>query len=536
MKKMQREKKKTKKRRVFKATSIIQATTILMVASIVSRILGYIRDMVIYASFGQNRLTDAYYAAFSIPDFLYNILVGGALSSAFIPVFGGYLARGEKKEALIVANTIFNLVLILMSIGIIFGLIFTPQLISLLVPGFEGAAKNLTISLTRIMFLQALFMALSGLTSGILNAQKHFLMPALGSVLYNLVTILIGYLLSLRYGIAGFSIGVVLGSAVYFAVQIPILFRSEFRYVPLLRLNHEGVQKLIRLFLPVLIGLSVSQFNLFVNQYLASGLDAGVVAALRTAQRLMQLPISLFAVSLGMATFPTMTTQAATANLVEFKSTFKRSLRLILFITIPASIGLIVLRVPVVRLLFEMGAFTAEATLVTSTVLFYYALGIFGWGCVQLLNRTFYALENTRIPVFVGVLVTCINIILNFSLVQIMGYRGLALAYSLAGILNFLLLTVLLKYYLKGLDFGNIFSFLTKVLFSSLIMAAGVKLNIGILGNFLDYGLKVNQLLEVGVALITGILIYAFLVLVLRIPEAEFFLKRIRNRRPKRQN
>ena len=223
-------------------TRIVRAAGIIMVAMVLSRIIGYVRDMVIYFRFGQNNLTDAYNAAFSIPDFLYYLLVGGALSSAFIPVFSGYIATNKEEDGWHVASTIFNIIMILMVCGIGLGMVFAPAL-RILVPGFTPENIALTVTMTRIMFIQAFFMALNGITMGILNSYHHFLAPAVGSVLYNLGIITVGLLLSPYLGITGFAVGVVTGAALNFAVQVPVLLKIGLRYRPVLDLNHPGVKK-----------------------------------------------------------------------------------------------------------------------------------------------------------------------------------------------------------------------------------------------------------------------------------------------------
>ncbi|MGB9886024.1 MAG: murein biosynthesis integral membrane protein MurJ [Moorellales bacterium] len=421
------------------------AAGLLMVAMVASRLLGYLRDVLIYARFGQNNLTDAYQAAFSIPDFLYLLLVGGALSSAFIPVFAGYLATDQEEEAWKVASIVFNFVVLLMLVGIGLGLVYTPELVRLLVPGFDAATMKLTVTLTRIMFAQAFFMALSGVAMGVLYSYRYFTATAFSAVLYNLGIILVGWFFSPRLGIAAFSLGVVAGAVAGFAVQVPPLLRYGVRYHFSLNLRHPGVRRIWRLMVPVLVSLSVTQLNLFVNQNLASHLSEGLVAALRTAQRLMQLPIGTLGVALAVASFPNLTVQAARGRYDEYRRTLSLGLRSLIFLLIPASLGLIVLRVPIVRLLFEQGRFTPEDTLVTAQALLYYSLGIVAYGCIQILNRSFYALQDTATPMLAGVAAIGLNIWLNVSLVGPLGHGGLALAYSLAGGFNLLLLLLLLR-------------------------------------------------------------------------------------------
>ncbi|TDA70224.1 MAG: murein biosynthesis integral membrane protein MurJ [Clostridia bacterium] len=491
-----------------KRGGLASAAGFIMLAMVVSRVLGYVRDMVIYARFGQNAVTDAYNAAFSIPDFLYMLLVGGALSSAFIPVFSGYLATNKQEDAWKTASTVFNLITLLMAAGITLGYIFTPQLIYALVPGFAPETTVLTVKLTRIMFIQTFFMALTGLSMGILNAHQHFTSPAIGAILYNLGIIVVGAALAPYLGIAGFSIGVVVGAVANFAVQVPALIRHGLHYHFSLDLRHPGVRRIGTLILPVLVGLSVTQLNLFVNQNLASSLPAGTVAVLRTGQRLMQLPIGIFAVAVGVAVFPTLTGQAAREELENYRRTLASGLKAMLFIMIPAQTGLAVLRMPLISLLFEQGQFTAANTAATSVVLLFYCAGIFAYGSIQLLNRAFYALQDTRTPVIVAIITIAANIILNLLLVRVLGAGGLALAYSLAGVLNVLLLVILIGRRVGGLGRYGVGGSVVRSLMASLLMAVLVSLTADYVAGLVEMGTKMGQAIVVTAGVGVGVLVY----------------------------
>lgn len=508
-------------------TKVAKAAGILMVAMIASRILGYVRDMVIYAYFGQNNLTDAYNAAFSIPDFLYYLLVGGALSSAFIPVFASYIATNKEEEGWRVASTIFNLVLIMMLIGITLGIVFAPALIKLLVPGFTPENIQLTVKMTRIMFLQTFFMALNGISMGILNSYQHFLAPAVGSVLYNLGIIVLGLFFShfLEMGIVGFALGVVIGAALNFAVQLPALLKIGLKYKFVIDLKHPGVRKIGALILPVLIGLSVTHLNLFVNQNLGSNLPSGMISALRVAQRIMQLPIGVFAIAIAVAVFPTLTGQAAREEKEQFKKTMSLGIRTIFFITIPSAIGLIALRVPIVRLLFEQGLFTPEDTNATAYALLFYCFGLFAYAALQLLNRVFYALQDTITPVTIGIFTIMLNIALNLLLIKPMAHGGLALAYSLAGIINMLLLLYIFRKKVGSID--------GRRMVHSFVLTLGISSLMGIVAyqtaNLMELVISVNtklgQLLQVGVSITIGVLVFGFLAIFLKMEEGEMVKK-----------
>lgn len=509
---------------------VARAAGIITVAMILSRVLGYVRDLALYAQFGQNRITDAYNAAFSIPDFLYMILVGGALSSAFIPVFGGYVATGREEEGWRVASSLANLVILLLLLGMVLGLVFTPQLVRLLVPGFDAGEIDLTVRLTRIMLFQTFFMGLSGVTVGILNSYRHFATPALGSVLYNLAVVLVGWTLAPYLGIAAYSLGVVLGAVLNFAVQLPPLFRLGLRYRPVLELKHPGVRQIGALVVPVLVGLSVSQFNLFVSQNLASGLPGGLLAALKTAQRLMQLPLGIFAAAIGTAIFPTLTGQAARREWAQFRRTTSLGIRTVNFLTIPAAAGLIALGLPVIRLLFEVGKFTPENTQATATALFYYSFGIVGYSGALILNRVYYALKDTRTPVLVGVATVFLNLILNLLLVRVLGHGGLALAYSVVGIVNMVVLILLLRVKIGHVDGRRILLSGAGALVSALAMGGAVWLLVGRLEGILGTVSKLSQAAAVGAGIGAGAALYLVFAFLLRLEELRLALEMIGRR------
>lgn len=512
--------------------TIAKVAGFLMVTTLVARLLGYVRDMVIYSWFGQTYITDAYNAAFSIPDFIYMLLVGGALSSALIPVLGQYLARGEEDEAWKVTSLILNWTVLFLALLITLGMIYTKSLIIILVPKLPLETIELATILTRVMLIQTVFMALSGISLGVLNARKHFTLPALGGIMYNLGIILVGILLARQWGIMAFSVGVVVGSFLNFAVQIPALVRAKIRYYPSLNPNHPGLKQIVILMVPVVIGLSVTQINLFVNQNLASGLSEGSISALRLAQRIMQLPIGIFGISVAMAVFPTMTEQVARNNISEFKRLFSLGLRGIFVITIPAALGLMALREPIVALLFQQGQFDANDTLATAQALFYYSMGLFAYSALQLVNRVFYSLKDTVTPVLTAIASIALNIALSILWVQSMGNEGLALAYSVAGVFNLLLLIVLIRRRLGHIGGGLLVrSFLVSGL-ASLVMYATARCGMAYVASWLAFTPKVNALIMVMTGTGLGVTIYGIIISVFHLEETDLVLNVIKKRLP----
>ncbi len=506
--------------RTLKQRSLGQVTGFLIAMSAVSRILGYVREIVLTTNFGQGDLTDAFKAAFLIPDFIYLILIGGAFSTAFIPVLSGYISRGEKEDAWRVTSTILNLVLICVSIGIVVCFIFTPQIVEGFIGrGYAADKQALTSYLTRIMLAQSFFMCLSGLAQGVCHVFQQFLAPAVGPLLYNITIITVGLLLMPTIGITGFAIGVVGGSFLNFIVHVPTLVRVGFRYKRTLNVHHPGVVEFFRLALPVILGLSVIYLNNFVTQFLSSFLPSGTITLLNNANRLMQLPVGIFAIAIATAYFPTMTNLVSEGKMQEFKDKLVSGVNLIFFILIPASVGLMVVREPLIRALYLQGLFTEENVTVTAQALFFYSIGIIGYSQQQMLNRGFYAIRDTRSAVAVNVIIILVNIVLSFVLVNPMSFRGLALAYSIAGLLSMVLLVLLLRRKIGPMGGRRMLSTFVKTALASAVMWVAVAVYIDVLMPYLNLDLKLIQIFELLSAIVIGVMTYVGMALVLRIDE-----------------
>ncbi len=512
---------------------VAKAALLLMMTVAVSRILGYGREVALYTLFGQNYVTDAYRAAFSVPDFLYMLLVGGALSSAFIPVFSSCLVTGKEAQGWKSASIVFNFSIICLTILVITAYIYTRPLVILLAPGLPEQYLALAVHLTHIMFLQTIFMSLNGFAMGILNSYHNFTAPALGSLVYNLVIILVGVLFVEKLGVAAFSYGVVIGAALNFAVQIPALHQVGIKYHFSLNYRDDGFRQIIILMLPVLIGLGVIQLNLFVTQNISSTLGSGTISTLNLAQKVMNLPIGIFAVSIAIAVFPTLTTLAAKGEMELFKQKTSLGLRAIFLVSIPASLGLIAVGDALIKLLFQQGEFTAIMTLNTNQALIYYCLGLFAYSAIQVLNRSFYALKDTRTPMIAAAVTIAINIFLSLQLSGSYKHQGLALAYSLAGIVNLVLLTGVLRIKIGKLGGGRILYNLLISGAASLLMFFAVRYSLIHLLTVLPAD-KVGLLLGTGTAILIGIIVYGVLIYPFKMEETELLLNMLRRKLPGR--
>ncbi|MCL1974888.1 MAG: murein biosynthesis integral membrane protein MurJ [Firmicutes bacterium] len=519
---------------------VMRAATFMMVTMAISRILGYVRDMVMYPMFGLSGETSAYTTAFIIPDFLYLIIIGGALASAFVPVLSSYLALNQPKEVWQVSSIVISWCLMLMLLGIAAAYIFTPQLVSVLAPGYEQETRLLTITLTRLMLIQPLFMMLAGIGMGILNSHQRFNVPAMGSMLYNLFIVLGGALLCLPiearfpgYGVAGFSIGVVLGSIVYMLIQIPALKEVGFQFRPSLNVHHPGFRRLIKLMIPSLIGLSVQRINLIVNQALASMLEDKAVAALKMAQKFMDLPIGVFAIPIAVAILPTMARQYVSQDMPEYKKSLSLGIRSVVFICLPAAVGLIVLREPIIRLMFEFkgGNFGVEDTLYTGQALLFYCLGLVFYGLLHVLLRSFYALQDTVTPVLASLITIVINLCFSLLLLQPLRHMGLPLAFSIAGAAQCAILLFLLHRRIGQMDLRHILNSFIKTGAVCLIMGLAAFSASRFIAMQMDVvSSKLAQIIQLSLSMGLAVLVFFFLAYILRMEEAKTLINMLKRR------
>ncbi|NDJ84760.1 MAG: murein biosynthesis integral membrane protein MurJ [Chloroflexi bacterium] len=451
--------------RALTQQEIARAAIIVMASYVLSGVLGLVRQMVLASAFGADRELDAFYAALRVPETLLALIAGGALGSAFIPVFSGFLGRDEFDDAWQLASTVMTLVTIVATIAAGIGLLLAPFLIgNLLLPGADSDTQALAVEMMRVMLISVIIFGLSGLLMGILNAYQHFVAPALAPSMYNLGIILGALFLVPSLGVHGLAWGVVIGAALHLVVQIPVASRLPFRRLrPSLRVNAPGVLEVMRLMGPRLLGLAVVQINFWVNIALASTMVEGSITALQTAYALMFTVLGILGQSLGTAVFPTLSTQHAQGDHTGFQRTFGSALRNVLFLSIPAGLGMAVLSVPIVGTLFERGEWTTADTQATAWALVFYSIGLAGHAALEILARTFYALHDTWTPVRIGVGAMLLNILLSVVFVllfDVLGadsfrrgpFAGLALANSLATALESAILWVILRRRIPAMD------------------------------------------------------------------------------------
>ncbi len=456
--------------------SLTIAAALVALSSLASRLLGVFRDRILAGSFGAGQELDVYYAAFRVPDLIFNLVVLGALSAGFIPVFSALIKEFkptrplENDSAWRLAGNVMNFLLAGLLCLSAFGIIFANPLVKLIAPGFDSQAQAETVRLTRIMFLSPIFLGLSGILGGILQSFKRFLVYSLAPIFYNLGIIVGALYFTKLWGIAGLAWGVVLGAGLHFLIQLPSVYHLGFRYRFILDWRDASSRRIGRMMVPRTMSLAIAQINLVVITVIASGLSSGSLAVFNFANNLQSLPVGLFGISFAIAAFPALS--ASAFDPARLKENFSSAIRQILFFIIPATVVLIALRAQIIRVVLGTGNFSWQDTILTMNALAYFSFSLFAQATVPLLVRVFYARHDSSAPFYLGLISILANIGLSFWLGPLLGVAGLALAYSASNILNFILLAVWLSLKVGNLDARRITVSVLK--FALAALAAGL--------------------------------------------------------------
>ncbi len=500
-----------------------------------SRVLGLVREQAFAILFGAGFAYDAFVVAFRIPNLLRDLFGEGALSAAFVAVFSDYDVNKGEKATWELANNVLTFFGIALSVIVLLGIFFSGPLVRLLVEAdFELVPGKvaLTRKLTVIMFPFLLFVSLSSVVMGMLNTKGRFFVPAMSSSFFNLGSIIGGVGLAFimpRFGqpaIAGMAVGTLIGGVLQLAGQLPALKGTGFTFRPLLHLREPGLRRLLRLMVPAIIGLAPLQINVLVNTYFASSLEQGSLSWLSYAFRLFFLPVGLFGVALSVATMPVISRYAALRNMVKLKETYASSLTMVFCLTIPASIGLVLLAEPIIRMIFQYGSFDPYTTQKTSEALRYYALGLFAYAAMKIMVPVFYALDDTRYPVIGSFITMVCNVLIITFTIGSLHHKALALSISGALIVNFLFLSLALYRKMAGYSLAYIGRGLAKVLLASSGMAVWLLVLLGLFGDMMRHGVVAN-ILGVLAAIASGALLYGGLLYVLRLEELTLLTERV---------
>jgi putative peptidoglycan lipid II flippase len=492
-----------------------------------SRILGLIRDQVLASMFGAGNAMDAFNVAFRIPNLVRDLFAEGAMSAAFVPVFMRQLASGERAAAWRLGNNVINALLVVTGILVVGGVAFARPLVTAFAADYAAVPGKLelTVLLTRIMLPFLTLVAIAAVFMGMLNSLHRFFVPALAPATFNIATIMCALLLvpvMPQFGIppiTAIAIGTLIGGLAQLLVQWPLLRQEGFAYTPFLDWKQDALRRVLLLMGPGTIGLAATQMNVFVNTVLATREGTGAVSWLNYAFRLMYLPTGLFGVSIATATVPAVSRHAAHQNEAAVRSTLADGLSLMLVLNVPATVGLIVLSHPIVRVIFERRAFLPSDTFATAAALQYYAVGLLGYSIVRIASPTFYALGDSRTPVQISVAAVLVNAVLNIVFARLFGYRGLALGTSIAALFNAAGLLWLLRRRLDGLDDRRILSSFSRIAVASVLMGTAALLTERMLSQWIGGDAFLRQASRLALTIVFSLVVLAAAAHLLRIRE-----------------
>lgn len=538
--------------------SVARSAGIVSLAIMGSRVLGLVRELVFAAFFGAGFATDAFIIAFRVPNLLRDLFGEGALSAAFVTTFSQKLNREGEQQAWRLANLVNNGLFIVLAAIVLLGIIFSPQIVHLLMgshgkpvdPAKAALTFDLAVQMTRIMFPFLLMISLAAVAMGVLNTKGIFGVPASASTMFNVGSIFGGlicayffapdYVASVAVGIIhrtkpafnevaagraiiGMAIGTLIGGMMQWLIQVPSMRRVGYRWQPILSFKDEGVRQVMRLMAPAIIGAAAVQVNVLVSTNFASSLGEGPVSWLNYAFRLIQFPIGVFGVAISTVTLTKTAREAALENLTEFRRTIASSLRLTMLLTIPSAVGLVVLAKPIIGLIYQRGRFTAFDTDQAAAALAYYAIGLTAYSAIKVLAPAFYALRDTRVPMAASI----ISIITNYVVAKLaieyfgIGHRGLALSVSAVALINCALLFFFLRRKLDGIEGGSLMNSFVKVSLASAAMGAACWFISLQVAAFIGSQSLLARVLNVIVSVAIGVVVFGLVARLLGVSELE---------------
>ncbi len=507
-----------------------RSAVIIGIAFMASRLLGLLREIILANRFGTTSDYDAYVSAFRIPDLLFLVIMSGSFGAAFIPVFGGLLAKGQKDQADRLASAVITwTALITVAMGLLTFAFADPLMRYVVAPDLPPEAMDLAIKTMRMLLLSPLLLGMGIAAKGILESHLKFTLPALAPVVYNLAIVLAALFLAPTYGIEGVTFGVLIGALLHVGIQIPGVIRTGLKFRPTISRNVVGLGEVGILLLPRVIGQAAFQINFVAVNHFASQTGEGSVSALNYAWQMLMLPNGVLALSISTVIFPTMAAQFELGDIDAFRSTLQHGLRPLLFLLVPASIGLFEFRTSLFQTIFQSGSFDANSTVLASQPLAFLALGLIWYGLVEVLARTFYAMKDTVTPVAAGIFIIILNIILSKALLSSMGHVGLALSLSISTGVEAFILVIILRRRIGG--FGSEFGvWLSKIIFATAVMALVSALVAPKLEELTgDPGInRAIQLAMLGMAVAACAVAYFLAAWLLKIPEARNSMDKVR--------
>lgn len=519
------------------SSRLARSAGLISIATLTSRLLGVAREAVLAAYFGASASMqmDAYNVAFRVPNLLRDLFAEGAMTAAFVPTFTRTMTNRGREEAWRLGNLVINALLVITGLFVLLGILFAAPITAAIAPEFARVPGKLelTAELTRTMLPFLTTVAVAVAMMGMLNSLHRFFIPSLSPAMFNIATILCVVALVPAMvawelpPIMAVAAGTLLGGLGQMAIQWPSLRREGYRYHPVLDFRDPDLRQVLAMMVPGTIGVAAVNINVLVNTYLASSLDQGAVSVLGYAFRLMYLPIGLFGVSIATAALPDVSRHAAADDLSSIRRTVSGALRMMLMLNVPAMVGLMVLAGPIVALIYQRGEFSAADTSATAAALMFYAPGLLGYSAVKIASPTFYSLRDSRTPVIVSVTSVAVNLVLNIALVNVLGFRGLALGTAVAAIFNAVVLLWILRGRLGGLELRASTVAFAKIVASAAVMGAVAFFATAWLEQMVPGNREWHKALRVGLAIGAALLALAFTARLLRIEEFTEATRRI---------
>ncbi|SJZ88096.1 murein biosynthesis integral membrane protein MurJ [Garciella nitratireducens] len=495
---------------------------LLMIITILSKILGFVREITLSYFYGASYISDAYLIALTIPGSIFAFISTG-ISTGYIPMYSNILKNKGIKEAEKFTNNIINLLFIVSTIIILIVVIFTQPIVKIFASGFTGKTLDLAIRFTRVSIFSIYFIGLMYIFNSYLQLKNNFIAPAFNGFPFNMITIII-IALSAKINVAILSVGSVLAYAFQFLYLLPFIRAKKYRYQLIFDIRDEHLKKLLFLALPVIIGVSVNQINVIIDRTIASQIAIGGISALNYAQRLNGFIQGIFVVSIATVMYPAISKMAADHNIEGLKKSIIDGIASISLMVIPATFGAMIFAQPIVKLLFGRGAFNKEALSMTSIALFFYSIGMIGFGFREILSRAFYSMQDTKTPMMNAALSMVLNIILNLILSKILGIGGLALSTSISAIFSTILLFINLRKKVGPLGIKRFSITFIKIFISSLFMGIIAKSSYNRLLMMLEDNLSI--LISIGI----GALVYAVIIYFMKIPEVDKMIQIIKGK------
>ncbi len=508
-------------------SKVAKATIGLMIITILSKVLGFVREIALTYVYGASSIADVYITSSSIPNILFASL-GTALATTFIPLFYEVEKNEGRKKSLNFANNVFNIVIVISGLLCILGFIFVEPLVKIFAMNFTGEKLELAVVFTRIMIFGVIFIGLSNIMTSWLQIKGNFTIPGMIGLPFN-IFIILGIFLSSKGNIEIMAIVTLIGLVSQFLFQFPFAVKHEYKYKLYINIKDEYIKKMMWLIIPVFIGVGVNQINAIVDKSLASTLGDGVITVLNSASRLNGFVIGIFITTIAVVIYPMLSKLSSENNKEKFAESVAQSVNSVILLIIPISVGAIVLAEPVVRIVFERGAFNSEATHMTAIALACYSIGMIGFGLRDILSKVFYSLKDTKTPMVNGALAMIMNIILNLIFINFLGYAGLAIATSLSALICIVLLFESLKKKIGYFGQDKIIKTLGKSLIAAIVMGGITLLSYKFLANILGLGF-IKEAIALGGAVGIGALVYGILIILFKVEEVNIAIAMVKKK------